>query len=98
MRDVKNLILFLPESFEWIILRSGVVKDSELPEILADPAERIESKEHFSWERFFTALLTERSRGTYLEYSKRKLNPNYLQKAITDAIVASLPDLALNRE
>lgn len=32
-----------------------------------------------SWERFFTYLLVHITEGTYLEYSKRKLNPAYLQ-------------------
>ncbi len=92
LRDVRSLVLYLPESFEWLILRSGAVNDPKLAQILSEPSENIESKEYFSWERFFTALLTELSRGTYLEYSKRKLNPNYLQKAIMDAITDLLPD------
>ncbi|MCR5126352.1 MAG: hypothetical protein K6B43_14340 [Treponema sp.] len=43
----------------------------------------------FSWEQFFTALLTKISDGTYLKYSKKKLNPNYLAEKIRNVILNS---------
>lgn len=79
LSKAKNIVLYLPESFEWIVLASDVLRNREIREILQAPAEYIDSKTYFSWERFFTMLLTEQSRGTYLEYSKKNLNPNYLQ-------------------
>jgi hypothetical protein len=42
------------------------------------PASFIESLEQFSRKRFFTSLLSERSRVTYLHYDKARLNPHYL--------------------
>ena len=81
----KNLSLFVPESFEWIILKSGVVKDVE--KILEHPEDFADSTEFFSWEQFFTKLLTEKTKGTYLKYSKRKLNPNYLSESIKNKIL-----------
>ena len=62
----KNLMLYLPESFEWLILSSGILKDAEITQILQIPADYIDSKEYFSWERYFTKLLTEKTAGTYL--------------------------------
>ena len=49
--------LYLPESFEWLLLKSGVIKDSSLPDILEHTSDYVESTEYISWERFFTWLL-----------------------------------------
>ena len=91
LRYAKNIALFMPESFEWLILRSGLLRSSRVEAILALPADYIESREYFSWERFFTALLTEETRQSYLKYSKKNLNPAYLQPREKAAISALLP-------
>lgn len=82
-----NVNLYLPESFEWIILKSGLIDGVRIQEILEHPEEFIESGEYFSWEQFFTALLTEETRGTYLQYAKAKLNEAYLQEDVKEAIM-----------
>lgn len=86
----KGAGLFLPESFEWLILKSGLVHDADLPKILADPASYVESRDFFSWERFFNALLVERTVGSYLQYNKRSLNPAYLRDRERGAIAVQL--------
>ncbi len=88
----QNIRLYLPESFEWLILSSGIIDDNELKSILNDPSEHIESSDYFSWERFFTQLLTDKTKDSYLKYSKSKLNPVYLQGKICEQIVAALPE------
>ena len=80
VKTKENTYLYLPESFEWMILISGIVKDKELTEVLENPSEYIESTEYFSWERYFTSLLTEKTKDTYLAYTKRKLNEVYLNE------------------
>lgn len=85
----KNLSLFVPESFEWLILQSEIINDSDIKNILENPENFIESKEFFSWEQFFTKLLIEKTNGTYLKYSKRKINPNYLAENIKNKILTS---------
>lgn len=85
-----NVVLFLPESFEWLILKSGLVEGAR--QVLDAPSEYIESKQYFSWERFFNAFLTEKTRDSYLEYSKKVLNENYLQKREKAAITETLPE------
>lgn len=65
-----------------LILISDVIKDSEVKEILNDPSDHIESSQYMSWERYFTELLTSKTEGTYLKYSKRMLNQAYLQENI----------------
>lgn len=74
--------IYLPESFEWLILKSGLLTDSDLGAILNEPYLHIDSAEDFSWERFFTKLLTSRTADTYMSYTKRILNPFYLQKNV----------------
>ena len=66
----RNIIMFLPESFEWLILSSGVVQDAEIREILENPSNYIESSEYFSWERFFTKILVAKRQDSYLKYKK----------------------------
>lgn len=87
----KRICLFLPESFEWIILNADVLKDSGVGKILEAPEEFIESSEYFSWEQFFTKLLVEKSKGGYLRYSKGKLNTAYLEPSTFQKIRNSLP-------
>lgn len=71
--------LCLPESFEWIVLASNLLKDSEIITILNNPADYIESKEYFSWERFFTDLIESKtSDNPVMIYQKKKLNSYYL--------------------
>lgn len=95
MRENPNIALYLPESFEWLILKSGIIGDSETASILEHPENKIESREYFSWERFFTAMLTQLTKDSYLKYTKRFLNPVYLQKRISDKIVSIMPDIGL---
>ena len=92
LADQKGAGLFLPESFEWLVLKSGLVRSGELDQMLADPASFVESREFFSWERFFEAVLVGETRGTYLSYAKRKLNPAYLQEREFSAVAAQLPE------
>ena len=80
VRERENIILYLPESFEWLILNSGIIDEQEVRSVLNKPQNYIECREYFSWERFFTAFLVKKTERTYLQYTKRKLNPVYLQK------------------
>ena len=95
LRKARNIIVYLPESFEWIILKSDVLKDDKVRDILDDPAEHIASETYFSWERFFTALLIEQSRTTYLQYSKTRLNIHYLQYAVVKEVEKVIPNIPL---
>lgn len=90
-RHKRNIVLFLPESFEWMILSSGLVSDSEIDPILTDPSSFIESRQYFSWERFFTSLLIDKTKDSYLRYNKHELNPVYLQKHEKESIQRLLP-------
>ena len=86
-----NIRLITPESFEWLILKSGIVNNVNI--ILDNPSEYIESANYFSWENYFTNLLIDRTKGTYLEYTKSKLNKTYLQEKEKEAILEVLPKI-----
>ena len=91
----RRIALYLPESFEWLILNAGIFDDSELKAILNATSEYVDSQEFFSWERFFTDLLVKKSHGTYLQYNKRSLNKAYLQEKIKNKIVNTMSPIKL---
>ena len=85
-----NIKLYLPESFEWIILNAGILEGKEIQEILQNPEAYIDSKEYFSWERYFRKLLIEKTEGTYLQYKKATLNETYLHEKNKRKILQSM--------
>ena len=89
---LRKVEIFLPESFEWLVLKSGLIDGKEVQNILDSPSDYIESREYFSWERFFNALLVERTRDSYLAYNKKKLNPAYLGEHESSAVLSGIPD------
>lgn len=91
----EHVQLYMPESFEWLILKSGVIKDSQIAKILDNPSDYIDSAKWFSWERFFTDLLVERSADSYLQYTKKKINPNYLQPSIKNKILSTMDNIKI---
>ena len=72
-----NITVCLPESFEWLLLRSGLVDAPGLQDVLENAADSIDSGEHFSWEQFFTAYLKEITQGTPFKYTKGRLAKAY---------------------
>lgn len=87
MRYKPAVKCYLPESFEWLVLRSGMIDGKAVQDILKHPEDFIESRKYFSWERFFTALLVKYTQDSYLRYSKSHLNEAYLQDKIKKAIL-----------
>ena len=91
----KNIFVYLPESFEWLVLKSGVLHEPEVEKILSDPSLYIESKEFFSWERFFTDLLIGKTADSYLKYSKKTLNMAYVQNNIVEKVLEKMENITL---
>lgn len=91
-----NIFLYLPESFEWLVLKSDVLNDNEVREILLNPEDYADSKDYVSWERFFTKILTDKTSDSFLEYSKKTLNSAYLQGKTLDKLINSLPETVRN--
>lgn len=65
-----NIQFWLPESFEYLLLSSNMFKCNKyIQDVLESPSDYI-STDYFSWERFFTELLEEETRGYPCQYSK----------------------------
>lgn len=95
LQRFKRIKLFLPESFEWLVLKSGLFPDKRTQEMLRSPASYIESADFFSWEQFFTHELIEKTRDSYLAYNKSRLNEAYLDERARETIEEGLPNLGI---
>lgn len=90
MRARGNIYLYLLESFEWLILKSGLISREKLQEILEAPHDYIDSEKFFSWEQFFTEVLMDSTKGTLYQYSKKKLAPVYLHEGNRSKILLQM--------
>ena len=87
-----KITLYLPESFEWLVLRSGILGSQTPKGILEHPSDNIESSLYFSWEQYFTDLLIQLTHDTVLHYSKNRLNPSYLQPANVAKVLRAMQE------
>lgn len=74
----RKIAIFLPESFEWLILKSGVACDPEWEKV-SMPEKYLDSSLYFSWERYFTDLLVDATADSeYKRYPASKtMLPEY---------------------
>lgn len=91
-----DIALYLPESFEWMILKADLFDNADLKKMLESPSDFIESSRYFSWEKFFTDCLIQISNKTYLQYSKKTINRNYLNEKIMNKILSIAPMINLS--
>ena len=87
-----KITLYLPESFEWLVLKSGILGSQTPKEILEHPSDNIESSLYFSWEQYFTDLLIQLTHDTVLHYSKNRFNPSYLQPANVAKVLRAMQE------
>ena len=88
-----NTLLYLPESFEWIILQSGTASSNQPLNELEHPEDYIDSREYMSWEQYFTMLLIQLTKDDPLrQYQKSNLKPYYVQGTVRDRILKILPE------
>ena len=83
-----KITICLPESFEWLILKSGLLDIPGLQEMLDDPSRSIDSQQYFSWENFFEDYLVQQTAGTHYAYSKSQLHSFYTVRENSGKIVA----------
>ena len=92
IKSRSDALLYLPESFEWIILKSGVISAENLDDILSHPERYIDSAEYFSWEQYFTDILSHATENDPVKsYSKRKLASFYLEGKNLRTIINEMP-------
>lgn len=86
----KSIWLCLPESFEWLILNSGIIKEPDVKLVLKNPSEHVESAENFSWEIFFEKYLINITNGKYYQYSKSRLAEFYKSQSNAEKIISEI--------
>lgn len=92
-RTSGNVGMYFPESFEWLILKSGVIDIGGIDDILEHTEEYVESREFFSWERYYTNLLEDATRDDSVKrYQKAQLGNYYLEGRNKDKIFGVLPE------
>lgn len=91
IKKFRNYTLYTPESFEWIILKSGLIPDPpgiNINKILESPQNYVETTQYFSWERYFSSLLRLATSGrSGLVYSKEQLPDAYKQEPAVKKIL-----------
>lgn len=88
----RRIAILMPESFEYLILNSGLIQSGELPQILNATSDYVDAGEYESWERYFTQLLISMTSDEIYQYSKKELNEYYLQYRNIRRIVSNFPD------
>lgn len=88
----RRISLWLPESFEYLILKSGVLKSEKVIQILENTSDYVECEKYESWENFFTDLLIMITAGKTEKYSKNVLNDYYLRDWIVEKMKEQLPE------
>lgn len=97
LKRLNNYMLYAPESFEWLILKSGVLGHiDKLEDKLEHTENYADSTKYFSWERFYTALIKDITKNMgKIQYSKSKLPDWYKREDIADQIVATINKVKL---
>lgn len=78
-----DMELFLPESFEYILLSSKMFSEMGIDDQLYH-TEKYATGLDFSWEQYYTDLILSLTKGKKYQYQKRKLNPCYFEKCCVD--------------
>lgn len=73
------------------VVADGAAFGSQMGRILERPYDYIDGEQYLSWKRFFTKLLVDTTEETWMQYSKTRLNPAYLQGRCRERIFATLP-------
>ena len=60
----------LPESFEWLLLRSGVISGLDAKAVLQEPEAFADSEKFKSWEDFFYKYLRDKTGNSVFRYDK----------------------------
>lgn len=85
-----NYVLFAPESFEYLLLKSGIISVAQT--VLEETYNFADSKSYLSWEEFFTDYLAKLTKGSVFQYSKSKLKESYKSSGSIDKIKNQLPE------
>ena len=98
LRGNSNIKLYLPESFEWLLLYADILNKPFIRKRLEEAENYIESEKYFSWERYFTDLLMEETEDSPYPYDKSNLKDFYLQDKIVQKVLEAMAPICLAKE
>lgn len=98
LRGNVNIKLYLPESFEWLLLYADILNKPFIRKKLEEAENYIESEKYFSWERYFTDLLMEETKDSPYPYDKSNLKDFYLQDKIVQKVLEAMAPICLAKE
>ena len=98
LRGNVNIKLYLPESFEWLLLYADIFNKPFIRKKLEEADNYIESEKYFSWERYFTDLLMEETKDSPYPYDKSNLKDFYLQDKIVQKVLDAMAPICLAKE
>ena len=98
LRGNSNIKLYLPESFEWLLLYADILNKPFIRKRLEEAENYIESEKYFSWERYFTDLLMEETEDSPYPYDKSNLKDFYLQDKVVQKVLEAMAPICLAKE
>lgn len=98
LRGNVNIKLYLPESFEWLLLYADIFNKPFIRKRLEEAENYIESEKYFSWERYFTDLLMEETKDSPYPYEKSNLKDFYLQDKVVQKVLKAMAPISLAKE
>lgn len=98
LRENVNIKLYLPESFEWLLLYADILNKPFIRKRLEEAENYIESEKYFSWERYFTDLLMEETKDSPYPYDKSNLKDFYLQDKVVQKVLKAMAPISLAKE
>lgn len=98
LRGNVNIKLYLPESFEWLLLYADIFNKPFIRKRLEEAENYIESEKYFSWERYFADLLMEEAKDSPYPYDKSNLKDFYLQDKIVQKVLKAMAPISLAKE
>lgn len=98
LRGNVNIKLYLPESFEWLLLYADIFNKPFIRKRLEEAENYIESEKYFSWERYFADLLMEETKDSPYPYDKSNLKDFYLQDKVVQKVLKAMAPISLAKE
>lgn len=98
LRGNVNIKLYLPESFEWLLLYADILNKPFIRKKLEEAENYIESEKYFSWERYFADLLMEETKDSPYPYDKSNLKDFYLQDKVVQKVLKTMAPISLAKE
>ena len=98
LRGNNSIKLYLPESFEWLLLYADILNKPSIRKKLEEAEKYIESEKYFSWERYFTDLLMEETKDSPYPYDKSNLKDFYLQGKLVQKVLEAMEPIHFTEE